>query len=333
MSATELDVVCIGNAIVDVMTRCSEQTIADMGLERGAMTLIDAAQAESLYTSMGPTLETSGGSACNTAAGVASFGGSVGYVGKVRDDQLGEIFSHDIRSIGAVFETPAAKHGPPTARCFIFVTPDGQRTMNTYLGACVGLGPDDIDSTLVERAKLTYLEGYLWDPDEAKQAFLKAARLAHVAGRQVALALSDAFCVDRHRASFLELVNNHVDVLFANEEELLSLYETSSFDEAARAVRGGAAAHLDHVRAPPASGAGVAQRGRAAEEHLVADAADERAEVRGEDVHAEALRVGGAGHDARVGSRARVCLLLQTPRWRASCVQLFLIPLFDSLIY
>jgi len=238
VSATELDVVCIGNAIVDVMTRCSEQTIADMGLERGAMTLIDAAQAESLYTSMGPTLETSGGSACNTAAGVASFGGSVGYVGKVRDDQLGEIFSHDIRSIGAVFETPAAKHGPPTARCFIFVTPDGQRTMNTYLGACVGLGPDDIDSTLVERAKLTYLEGYLWDPDEAKQAFLKAARLAHVAGRQVALTLSDAFCVDRHRASFLELVNNHVDVLFANEEELLSLYETSSFDEAARAVRG-----------------------------------------------------------------------------------------------
>ena len=237
-AGTELDVVCIGNAIVDVMTRCSEQTIEEMGLERGAMTLIDADRAESLYQSMGPALETSGGSACNTAAGIASFGGSCGYVGKVRDDQLGEIFTHDIRSIGAVFETPPARRGAPTARCFIFVTPDGQRTMNTYLGASVGLSPDDIDSELIGRAGVTYLEGYLWDPDEAKQAFLKAARLAHVAKRDVALTLSDAFCVDRHRDSFLDLVHHHVDVLFANEVELLSLYQTASFEDAVQQVRG-----------------------------------------------------------------------------------------------
>lgn len=238
MSASDLDVICIGNAIVDVMARCSDQTIIDLGLERGAMTLIDADQAESLYSTMGPALETSGGSACNTAAGVASFGGTCGYVGKVRDDQLGDIFTHDIRNIGAVFETPAAKHGPPTARCFIFVTPDAQRTMNTYLGACVGLTADDIDSDLIARGKVTYLEGYLWDPDEAKQAFLKAARLSHVAQREVALTLSDAFCVDRHRDSFLDLVNNHVDLLFANEDELLSLYQTANFEEAVQAVRG-----------------------------------------------------------------------------------------------
>lgn len=236
-SSTDLDVLCVGNAIVDVLAQTDDATIERLGMAKGSMSLIDAGQAEALYADMAPGVETSGGSAGNTAAGLASFGSHVAYIGKVADDQLGNIFRHDIRAIGAEFDTPPAADGPPTARCLIFITPDAERTMNTFLGACVNLGPDDIDADLVARAKVTYLEGYLWDRDEAKAAFLKAAKLAHEAGRRVSLTLSDAFCVDRHRDSFRDLINGHVDILFANEAEILSLYQVDSFDAALQHVR------------------------------------------------------------------------------------------------
>jgi sugar/nucleoside kinase (ribokinase family) len=187
---------------------------------------------------MGPGVEISGGSAANTIAGIASLGGQGGYIGKVGQDQLGGIFRHDIQALGVVFETPATDSGTPTARSLILVTGDAQRTMNTFLGACVELGPEDVDPALIAGAKVTYLEGYLWDPPAAKQAFLKAARIAHEAGCKVALSLSDAFCVDRHRASFQELVRDHVDILFANEAEICSLWEVEDFDAALQATRG-----------------------------------------------------------------------------------------------
>jgi sugar/nucleoside kinase (ribokinase family) len=202
------------------------------------MMLIDEAQADALYAAMGPGTESSGGSAANTMAGIASLGGKGAFFGKVKSDQLGKVFAHDIRAIGVSFETKAATHGPSTARCLIFVTPDAQRTMNTYLGACVNLGPEDVDEAVVKNARVTYLEGYLWDPPHAKEAFVKAAKVAHAAGRKVSLSLSDAFCVDRHRASFRDLVAGHVDILFANENEIKSLYEVESFDAALQAVRG-----------------------------------------------------------------------------------------------
>jgi sugar/nucleoside kinase (ribokinase family) len=187
---------------------------------------------------MGPAIEASGGSAANTAAGLASLGGKPAYVGRVRADQLGEIFRHDLRAAGVRYDLPAADAGPATARCLILVTPDAQRTMNTYLGACVHLGPEDIDEALIGRSQITYLEGYLWDRPHAKEAFLKAARAASAAGRRVALSLSDSFCVDRHRESFLELVSHHVDILFANEAEIIALCQAGSFEEAVREVRG-----------------------------------------------------------------------------------------------
>jgi sugar/nucleoside kinase (ribokinase family) len=238
MSAQALDVVAIGNAIVDVLSHADDAALARLGLAKGAMTLIDGARAEELYAAMGPAMEVSGGSAANTVAGLASLGRRGAFIGKVRNDQLGGIFRHDIRASGVAFDVAPALDGPPTARCLIFVTPDAQRTMQTYLGACVELGPDDVDAALVAAAKVTYLEGYLWDPPGAKQAFLKAARIAHEAGRKVALSLSDPFCVDRHRAEFRDLVDGHVDILFANEVEVCSLYEVESFDAALHAVRG-----------------------------------------------------------------------------------------------
>jgi len=243
MASTEfapksLDVVGIGNAIVDVLVQADEAVLEAHGLTKGTMALVDEQQAERLYASVGPGLETSGGSAANTLAGIAQLGGKAGFIGRVRDDQLGAIFSHDIRSVGARFETPAATSGASTARCLIMVTPDAQRTMCTYLGASVGLDPADLDLDLVRQAQVLYLEGYLWDSDEAKRAFIAAAEAARSSGGQVALSLSDAFCVDRHRQSFQELVDGHVDVLFANEMEITSLYETDSFEEAADQVRG-----------------------------------------------------------------------------------------------
>ena len=237
-SAKTLDVVGIGNAIVDVLVQADDAFLADHGLTKGTMALVDEHQAERLYASVGPGLETSGGSAANTLAGIAQLGGRAGFIGRVRNDQLGAIFAHDIRSVGAHFETPAAVSGPSTARCLILVTPDAQRTMCTYLGASVGLDPADLDLALVRQAKVLYLEGYLWDSEEAKRAFIAAAQVMRESGGQVALSLSDAFCVDRHRQSFQELVDGHVDVLFANEMEICSLYESDSFDAAAEQVRG-----------------------------------------------------------------------------------------------
>ena len=232
------DVVGIGNAIVDVLAQADEAFLEAQDLAKGTMTLIDAARAESLYAAMGPAVEASGGSVANTMAGLASLGGRGAFIGKVRNDQLGGIFRHDIRAGGVRFETPAATEGPPTARCLIFVTPDAERTMGTYLGASVDLRTEDLDPDTIGRAKVTYLEGYLWDAPEAKAAFLEAARMAHGAGRKVALSLSDPFCVDRHRDSFIELIGGHVDVLFANDVEICSLFRVDDFDRALQEVRG-----------------------------------------------------------------------------------------------
>jgi sugar/nucleoside kinase (ribokinase family) len=236
--ADQLDVLCIGNAIVDVLAHADDKFLTAEKLNKGGMTLIDATAAEALYGRMGPGVECSGGSAGNTAAGVASLGGKAGYVGKVAADQLGQVFTHDIRAIGVEYATPPLKGGAPTARCLILVTPDGQRTMNTFLGACVALGPDDIDPQLVGRAQVTYFEGYLWDPPAAKQAIRKAIELAKAAGRKTALTLSDAFCVGRYREEFRNLAEGSVDILFANESEITSLYQTKDFDAALNAVRG-----------------------------------------------------------------------------------------------
>jgi sugar/nucleoside kinase (ribokinase family) len=238
MTTKTYDVVGIGNAIVDVLVQADERFLADHGLTKGTMALVNEQQAERLYASVGPGLETSGGSAANTLAGIAQLGGRAGFIGRVRNDQLGQIFAHDIRSVGARFDTPAATAGPSTARCLILVTPDAQRTMCTYLGASVGLHPADLDLEMVAQAKLLYLEGYLWDSDEAKAAFIAAAEVARANGGEVALSLSDAFCVERHRDSFQELVDGHVDILFANEMEITSLYMANSFEEAAEQVRG-----------------------------------------------------------------------------------------------
>ncbi len=231
------DVLGIGNAIVDVITRADDAFLAKHTLTKGSMMLIDEARAETLYGAMGPGIEVSGGSCGNTMAGVASFGGKGAYIGKVRNDQLGQVFGHDLRSIGVSFETSAATSGPSTARCLILVTPDAQRTMNTYLGACTGLGPNDIDTKVVAAAEVTYVEGYLWDEPEAKKAVLKAFDTAHAAGKLVSITLSDSFCVDRYRDEFRALVRDKIDILFGNEAEIKSLYQVDSFEKAMEATR------------------------------------------------------------------------------------------------
>ncbi len=238
MTRARYDVLGIGNAIVDLIASAEENFLVREAIQRGGMTLIDEARAEHLYAAMGPATVTSGGSAGNTMAGIASFGGKGAYFGKVRGDELGRLFSHDIKAIGVDFPTAPSNTGPATARCIIFVTPDGERSMSTYLGACTRLGPEDVDKATVEAASVTYLEGYLWDPPEAKQAFRKASEIAHAAGRSVALTLSDSFCVDRYRAEFLDLMRSGVvDIVFANEAELKSLYTTSDIDTAITAIR------------------------------------------------------------------------------------------------
>lgn len=238
MAEPELDVVGIGNALVDVLSHADEDEVTRQGLVKGTMRLVDEARARTLYEAMGPGVEMSGGSAANTVVGVASFGGRAHYVGKVRDDQLGEVFGHDLRATGVGYDTPRATSGPPTGRCLILVTPDAQRTMSTFLGASVRLGPADVDPRLIARGKILYLEGYLFDPPEAQEAFRAAAAIAHAAGRKVALTLSDPFCVERHRAAFLDLVEHHVDILFANELEICALYQVRDFDAALPHVRG-----------------------------------------------------------------------------------------------
>ena len=237
MPDTQFDVIGLGNAIVDVLAHADDIFLKEQGLSKGAMTLIDADTAENLYEKMNPAVECSGGSAANTIAGVASLGGKGAFIGKVKKDQLGDIFRHDIRSLGIDFESAPLFEGPSTARCLVFVTPDAQRTLQTYLGASVEFHPTDIDPKKIKASKVTYLEGYLWDPPAAKEAFLKAASIAHDNDGLVSLSLSDPFCVDRHRADFQDLVKGHVDILFANEEEIISLYEVTTFDEALQIVR------------------------------------------------------------------------------------------------
>jgi sugar/nucleoside kinase (ribokinase family) len=237
MSGPRLDVVAIGNALVDVLSHETHAFVDGQGLTPGAMTLIDADRAEALYAAMGPAVEISGGSAANTVVGIASLGGTAAFVGRVADDELGAVFGHDIRAAGVDFQSPPAPGGELTGRCLIVVTPDAQRTMNTYLGASARLGPSDVDVELVAGAQVLYLEGYLWDEPEAKAAYRLAARAAHDAGNRVAFTLSDAFCVDRHRAEFRELVETEVDVLFANEAEIMSLYEVDHFDDALQRVQ------------------------------------------------------------------------------------------------
>lgn len=235
---SQYDVLCIGNAIVDIIARCDEAFLTDNGIIKGAMNLIDAERAELLYSRMGPAIEASGGSAGNTAAGIASFGGRAAYFGKVSNDHLGAIYTHDIRAQGVAFDTRPLTGEPPTARSMIFVTPDGERSMNTYLGACVELGPEDVEADKASGARVTYFEGYLWDPPRAKEAIRMTAAHAHAAGREVSMTLSDPFCVDRYRDEFLDLMRSGtVDIVFANESELKSLYQTSSFEAGLDAIR------------------------------------------------------------------------------------------------
>ncbi len=227
----QFDVLGIGNAIVDVIARAEDDFLVRHGMNKGAMALIDEPRAEAIYASMGQATQSSGGSGANTIAGVASFGGRAAFVGKVKDDAPGKAFTHDIRAIGVNFATKPATDGPSTARCYVLVTPDGERTMNTYLGAAQNLTPADLDEKQLASAAIVYLEGYLWDPPQAKEAFRKAAQIAHAADRIVALTLSDAFCVGRYRDEFLNLMRTGaVDLIFANESELKSLYETSDFN-------------------------------------------------------------------------------------------------------
>ncbi|HTU82316.1 MAG TPA: adenosine kinase [Candidatus Acidoferrales bacterium] len=238
VASKQLDVVGIGNAIVDIISSADDAFLERHGMIKGTMRLVDADRAQAIYDEMGATVVTSGGSAGNTVAGIASLGGRAGYLGRVRDDDLGHAFRHDITAIGVDFPTPAVTDGPPTAHCLILVTADSQRTMNTYLGTSVNLGPSEIDAGLVRSAAITYLEGYLYDEPLAKRAFHEAAEIAHAAGRKVALSLSDPFCVARHRDAFLHLVDHHVDVLFGNEAEIGELFQTDDFEDSVRRLRG-----------------------------------------------------------------------------------------------
>lgn len=236
-NAAKYDVIGIGNALVDVITHHDNAFLDQQDLVKGSMTLIDTDRAVSLHAAMGSGISMSGGSAANTMTGVASFGARACYVGKVADDELGAEFGHDMRAVHVDFPNKRANEGVPTGRCLIVVTPDAERTMNTYLGVSSLLGPHDIDPQLIADGKILYMEGYLWDKPPAKEAYRKAAKAAHAAGRMVSLTLSDSFCVDRHRADFRSLVTDDVDVLFGNLDELLSLYETTSFDDAVSLVR------------------------------------------------------------------------------------------------
>ncbi|WP_281977744.1 adenosine kinase [Pseudorhizobium flavum] len=233
----QFDVLTVGNAIVDIIARCDDQFLTENDIIKGAMNLIDAERAELLYSRMGPAVEASGGSAGNTAAGVAGIGGRAAYFGKVAEDQLGRIFQHDIRAQGVHYATKPQGTNPPTARSMIFVTPDGERSMNTYLGACVEFGPGDVEPAIVAESAVTYFEGYLWDPPRAKEAILECARIAHENGREVSMTLSDPFCVDRYRSEFLDLMRSGtVDIVFANKQEALSLYETDDFELALKSI-------------------------------------------------------------------------------------------------
>ncbi|WP_417462674.1 adenosine kinase [Kordiimonas sp.] len=234
---SDFQVLCIGNAIVDIVARVEEDFLIAHERIKGSMMLVDAETSARIYDGMPPAVERSGGSAGNTAAGIASLGGTAAYMGKVHADQLGTVFRHDIRAIGVHYETEASLEGAPTATSMILVTPDAQRTMSTYLGACGELALSDIDEDIVARSAVTYIEGYMWDRDNQKEAVLKAMDVAHANGKLVSLSLSDSFCVDRFRAEFVELVESRVDILFANESEIMSLYETDTFEAAVERLR------------------------------------------------------------------------------------------------
>lgn len=238
MSSSQFDVLGLGNAIIDVISTADDDFLAAQGLHKGAMTLVDEKRAAALYEAMGPATLVSGGSAANTILGAASFGCKTAFIGKLKSDEPGAAFAHDIRAAKVSFSTPFAADGPATARCLVLVTPDGQRTMNTFLGACQNLSETDVDERIVERSAIVYLEGYLWDPPAAKAAFVKAAKIARKAGRKVALSLSDSFCVDRYRDEFLGLIRSGaVQIVFANESELHSLYQTGDFGTAVAQLR------------------------------------------------------------------------------------------------
>lgn len=237
MSMDQLDVVGIGNAIVDVLSRADEDFLKVNKINKGTMTLIEADQAENLYAKMGAGTEMSGGSVANTIAALSSMGARVGYIGKVANDQLGQVFRHDMRAMGVTFDTPALDQGAPTARCLILITPDAQRTMCTFLGACVWISPTDLNEQMIRDASVTYLEGYLLDRNRAKMAFRRAGEIAHAAGKKVALSLSDPFCVERHRDEFLDLIDKDVDIVFANEPEIHALFKTTDFNEAVHHIR------------------------------------------------------------------------------------------------
>jgi adenosine kinase len=301
MTTLRYDVLGIGNAIVDVIARAEDDFLVAQGMHKGTMALIDEARAQAIYAAMGPAVESSGGSAANTIVGVASFGARAAFIGKVKDDELGRTFAHDIRAASVAFDTKPANSGPSTARCYIMVTPDGERTMNTFLGAAQDLKPGDIDESQVANAAVTYLEGYLWDPPQAKEAFVKAAGIAHKAGRRVALTLSDAFCVDRYRAEFLDLIRKGiVDIVFANERELHSLYETADFDSAVKALRGEA-----KLAVVTRSEKGCVVISKGAVEAVAAEAVEQVADVTGAgDLFAAGFLVGLArGKDHRTAAR------------------------------
>lgn len=237
MTDARYDVIGIGNAIVDIIGRCDEAFLAKVGVPKGSMRLVGADEIKKIYAEMGPAVEISGGSAANTIAGIASFGGRAAFIGTVASDEFGRIFSHDIRSVGVTFDSPPVANGTPTSRSLILVTPDGERTMNTYLGISTNLGEAQIDLDMIRASSILYLEGYLFDEPQAKQAFRTALKAAKEAGRKTALTLSDGFCVDRHRDEFLSLIRSGIDILFANETEIKSLYQTESFEFAAQNAR------------------------------------------------------------------------------------------------
>lgn len=241
MTSTKFDVLGVGNAIVDVLTHASDEFIAEQnekyGMMKGAMTLIDTERAEQLYGDIGQATEMSGGSAANTIAIVAGLGAEAAFIGKVAEDQLGDVFAHDLKATGVHFSTPRLKNNHPTGRCFILVTPDAQRTMNTYLGAAAEFEAEDVQENVVSAAKVSYMEGYLFDKEAAKDGYRRVSEIARANGREVALSLSDPFCVERHREDFQDLVDHHVDIVFANEQEIMALYQTETFEEAQEIVR------------------------------------------------------------------------------------------------
>lgn len=238
MTTHRYNVAAIGNALVDIIAEANDAFLQQHSIAKGGMTLIDTHRAEQLYAAIGPAVEMSGGSAANTVAGIASLGGTAAFMGKVNDDQLGSIYQHDLKSQGVHFATRTThRRGTPTGRCIILVTPDAERSMNTYLGAAVEFSQNDVDETTIQNAQVTYLEGYLYDQPAAKKAFRHAAQITHAAGRQLALTLSDVFCVERHRGEFLDLIKNNVDILFANQNELMALCQTQDIESAVATVR------------------------------------------------------------------------------------------------